>query len=158
MICHASHDDFDVYIGRTSDGKGTIRNQPPGESWGNPYRLEDYSRRASIRKFADLLDELLDARPALRLHLASLAGQRLGCFCRRAEETEPACHGDVLRTRAETLAEQYRGGPACAEDEHLLAYINNTKRCARCGFHTQTLTDWAGQDISGSTVASGGRT
>lgn len=157
-VCHASHDDFDVYIARTNDGKGTIRNQPPGDSWGNPYRLEEYSRGASIRKFAALLGELLERQPEYRLHLSDLAGQRLGCFCRREGDTQPACHGDVLAARADDLADGFRSGPACDEDEHLLVYYRHSTKCARCGFLTQDLVDSGGQDISKSTVVgSGGR-
>lgn len=138
VICHAKHENFDVYIGRTRDGGGTLRNSEPGESWGNPYRLEDHSRKKSIKKFVRLLDDQLTARPVLRLHLADLSGQRLGCFCRRSDDSSPPCHGDVLAARAESLRDGFRRGPAC-EGEHTFVDHRRVIHCADCGFRTQSL-------------------
>lgn len=139
VICHAKHEKFDVYIGRTRDGDGTLRNSKPGESWGNPYRLEDHSRTSSIKKFARCLDDQLAARPVLRLHLADLSGQRLGCFCRRSDESSPPCHGDVLAARAESLRDAFRRGPGCGEGEHEFVVYRRVTHCADCGFRVQSM-------------------
>lgn len=148
-VAHTEYDEFDVYIGRQEGGQRTIRNTPPGECWGNPYTLEEYSRGASIRKFATLLQRLLDETPVLRLHVARLHGQRLGCWCRRVDESGPACHGDVLASHAARLRDELDARSPCAPDEHVLVRYQGVRRCARCGFFVQSLTDWYGQNVRG---------
>ena len=65
---------YDIYIGR-------------GSKWGNPFKLEDYSRRDSILNYVLWLSE----QPELLRDLPSLKGKVLGCYC-----APKRCHGEVL--------------------------------------------------------------
>lgn len=147
-VGHIKVDTPDVYIGRR-DGRRTIRNSPPGESWGNPYRLDKYSRGTSIRKFTALLDRLCEEHPVYRLHLCDLNGKLLGCHCRAAGESEPACHGDVLAARADALALELRGSRGtCSPGDHLFVEYRTWTVCAECGLSSQTYTDAGGYRIT----------
>jgi hypothetical protein len=152
VVGHAKHDDCDVYIGRQDEGRKTIQNAPPGDCWGNPYTLEDHSRGASIRKFADLLETLLEERPIYRLHVRDLTGKTLGCWCRRVNESEPACHGDVLAARANHLHEQLSTaeGETCERGEHWLIQYRQWRECVWCGTSGQTLSGDRAIDRTGA--------
>lgn len=139
-VGHVHHDDVDVFIGRGSDGSERITNSRPGESWGNPYRLSEYSRGTSIRKFAKLLDDLILDQPVYRLHLYRLSGRTLGCFCRALSESEPACHGDVLAARSDALREEFRDGERCDREDHRMVPYRTWYECIHCGISGQTLT------------------
>jgi hypothetical protein len=151
VVGHAKHDDCDVYIGRQDEGRKTIQNTP-GDCFGNPYTLEDYSRGASIRKFADLLETLLEERPIYRLYVCDLAGKTLGCWCRRVTESEPACHGDVLAYRADHLHEQMSTaeGDTCERGEHWLVQYRQWRECVWCGTSAQDLSGDRAIDRTGA--------
>jgi hypothetical protein len=151
-VGHAKHDDCDVYITRKDEGRKTIQNAPPGDYWGNPYTVEDYSRGASIRKFAALLDTLLEERPVYRLHVRDLTGKTLGCWCRRVTEREPACHGDVLAYRADHLHEQMSTaeGETCERGEHWLVQYRQWRECVWCGTSAQDLSGDRAIDRTGA--------
>jgi hypothetical protein len=152
VVGHAKHDDCDVYIGRQDEGRKAIQNAPPGDCFGNPYTLEDYSRGASIRKFADLLGTLLEERPVYRLHVRDLAGKTLGCWCRRVTESEPACHGDILAYRADYLHEQMTTaeGETCERGEHWLVQYRQWRECVWCGTSAQDLSGDRAIDRTGA--------
>jgi len=65
---------YDVYIGR-------------GSIWGNPYSLEDHSRREAL----ELYESYLRANAELIGKLPDLHGKVLGCYC-----APRPCHGDIL--------------------------------------------------------------
>jgi hypothetical protein len=152
VVGHAKHDDCDVYIGRKDEGRKTIQNAPPGDCFGNPYTLEDHSRGASIRKFADLLETLLEERPIYRLYVRDLAGKTLGCWCRRVTESDPACHGDVLAYRADHLHEQMSTaeGETCERGEHWLVQYRQWRECVWCGTSAQDLSGDRAIDRTGA--------
>ena len=151
-VGHAKRDTCNVYIGRRDSGNETIQNTPPGESWGNPYTLENYSRGASIRKFATLLETLLEEKPIYRLHVRDLAGKTLGCWCRQEREHEPACHGDVLAARAGQLYERMvsGGGQPCERGEHWLVQYRQWRECIWCGISGQSLSPRRAIDRTGA--------
>jgi hypothetical protein len=151
-VGHTEHDEYDVYIGRRDGGDTTIQNAPPGDCFGNPYPLTDYSRESSVRKFAALLGTLLEERPIYRLHVRDLAGQTLGCWCRRVNEREPACHGDVLAARADQLHDQMvsGGGQSCERGDHWLVQYRQWRECVHCGISGQSLSSDRAIDRTGA--------
>ena len=77
-------DYYDVYICRPS-------------RWGNPYVVGiDGDRNEVIEKYR----EWLEHHERLLKDLPSLRGKVLGCWCKPLP-----CHGDVLATLADALAE-----------------------------------------------------
>ena len=97
-VVHRS-EDHDVYIGRGENGDAHFANTAIGETgWlGNPYKTEpqgDYTREQSIVLYCREVLHRIDHEFVSAL--ARLKSQRLACYCRRARETQPACHGDVL--------------------------------------------------------------
>lgn len=113
-VGHWLVDDCDVYIGRGGSAEGisihllTAEPEQYGR-FGNPYTLEDHSREESIKLYAAVLDVILEDSPRLRREVADLHGKTLGCWCRRVDQTEPACHGDVLAFHADRLASSSDG-------------------------------------------------
>jgi hypothetical protein len=62
--------------------------------WGNPFEMpHDGDRVTVIRNYAE---HYLPHKRSLLARLPELRGKALGCWC-----APNACHGDVLRTRAE---------------------------------------------------------
>ena len=99
-VVHRS-EDYDIYIGRGDGGDAHLVNTPIGETgWlGNPYKTQpqgEYTREQSIALYCREVLHQVDHNPEFVSALARLKGQRLACYCRRARETEPVCHGDVL--------------------------------------------------------------
>jgi hypothetical protein len=83
VVVHVSSKTHHVYVGRGGD-------------WGNPFKIgEDGSRQEVIAKHrAWLWSQIQNGSISLDA-LASLHGQRLGCYC----APEP-CHGDTLAAAA----------------------------------------------------------
>lgn len=104
VVAHCQHDEIDVYIGRGKDGR-SMRDTPIGErGWlGNPFTLDDYSRKESIARFCVAFEARLEANPAFRKAVANLSGKTLGCWCQRADEESPSCHGEVIAHYADKL-------------------------------------------------------
>lgn len=72
---------YDVYIGR-------------GSVWGNPFPMKnktDTERTRVIELYRIHLKEQFDTGAVNKAMLRSLAGKKLGCFCK-----PKACHGDVI--------------------------------------------------------------
>ncbi len=62
--------------------------------WGNPFEMPaDGDRETVIHNYAD---HYLPHKPSLLAQLDTLRGKALGCWC-----APDACHGDVLKARAE---------------------------------------------------------
>lgn len=82
--------DCDVYIGRRLCMGGWNLHDSP---WRNPFRVDrpkkkyDGTREEVLIKY----EEYLRSQPQLMASLPTLAGQRLGCWCKPQD-----CHGDVL--------------------------------------------------------------
>lgn len=129
VVTHNRSDEFDpgehghVYIGRhTWQGDRVtlwsfLRRELPGpmRGWlGNPWPVDAHcSRGESIGRYRQLLEWAIGADDVLLEGVRSLSGCTLGCWCRSSEETEPACHGDVL---AEFCRRLWEG--RCADDAH----------------------------------------
>jgi hypothetical protein len=72
---------------------------------GNPFALDDgYSRAESIDRFREAFEAKLAVRRDFRDAVRDLSGQRLGCWCQRLDDDEPACHGEVIAEWADRLA------------------------------------------------------
>ena len=72
-------EDYDVYIGR-------------GSKWGNPFVIgRDGDRYEVVEKYKQYLKKQIKNGEVTKTDLQSLAGKRLGCFCKPKK-----CHGDVL--------------------------------------------------------------
>ena len=62
--------------------------------WGNPFEMPADGDRATV--IANYRDHYLPHKPTLLANLHALVGKVLGCWC-----APEACHGDVLKARAE---------------------------------------------------------
>ena len=100
-VCHVE-EDYDVHIGRRSDENDTIITVSIGErGWlGNPFMFEEdggtWARDEGVAMFMHALFQRMDDDPEFVDALGQLKGKRLACHCRRSDEAEPKCHGDVL--------------------------------------------------------------
>jgi hypothetical protein len=101
-------DAAEVYVGR-ANGPYRLKASP----LANPFKLKDYAREDMLGVYADWLRGKLDTRdPAVLAELdriADLAREGpvvLKCWCRNVDETEPACHGDVVRAAVLRRLEQ----------------------------------------------------
>lgn len=105
LVGHCKRDETDVYIGRGPNGTA-LGDVPIGErGWlGNPFPLEKFSREESIARFDVALRAKLNSDEEFAAAVRSLSGERLGCWCQRLTECEPACHGEVIAHYADELA------------------------------------------------------
>ncbi|MDS0243112.1 MULTISPECIES: DUF4326 domain-containing protein [unclassified Haloferax] len=100
-VCHLE-EDYDVYIGRGAGEEETIITVPIEErGWlGNPFVFEEdggtWPRDEGVAMFMHVLFQRMDDDPELVNALGHLKGKRLACHCRRSDEANPKCHGDVL--------------------------------------------------------------
>jgi|APHM01.1.fsa_nt_gi hypothetical protein len=108
-VVHHKRNEYDVYIGRGPRQKH-LHNADIGErGWlGNPHTLEDYSRQESVSLFARDLFVVLFYKQNEKYQdaIASLSGQRLGCWCRDESKTPDhrLCHGDIIAHAADMLS------------------------------------------------------
>ena len=78
-----------------ADAAGLYMRVDRRTEWGNPFEMPgDGDRDTVIRNYADYY---LPHKPSLTNRIGELRGKALGCWC----APEP-CHGDVLKTRAES--------------------------------------------------------
>lgn len=106
-VGHCKADPTDVYIGRGPDGRDVTSPYMGGRrGWlGNPFALDDgYARAESIRLFRRVFEYKLDSDSEFRAAVREVSGQRLGCWCQRLDDDEPACHGEVIAEWADRLA------------------------------------------------------
>jgi len=68
--------------------ENTVSVTRPGR-YGNPFRVEEYGREESMRRFEDYLQKRLEAEPDF---LEPLRGKNLACYC----DTDVLCHADIL--------------------------------------------------------------
>lgn len=105
-VGHCKKDSFDVYIGRGDDvhlNSGTLADF----GWlGNPYRIDEHGRSKSIELYELDFSERLGNDEVFRQRIIELSGKTLGCWCRKVEDDEPRCHGDVIVHYADKLAER----------------------------------------------------
>jgi hypothetical protein len=107
-VVHRS-ESYDVYIGRGDGGNAHLKNTAIGETgWlGNPYRLDGHggihTREQSLEHYCQDVLSRVETDPAFAAALADLKGQRLACYCRQSNESEPDCYGDVLVTVIDAL-------------------------------------------------------
>lgn len=106
LVGHCRNDSTDIYIGRGDHGDAHLNNTPIGErGWlGNPYPKDDHGRAECIDLFRSDFEARLESDPEFKQAVAELAGQTLGCWCQRAADDGPACHGEVIATHADRLA------------------------------------------------------
>jgi hypothetical protein len=83
--------DFDVYIGRPSE-------------FGNPYPVGTHGRAKCIELYRQSFYDRIDNDLAFRTLVLTLAGKRLGCFCKPL-----ACHGDVIAEWVNAQCEKQTG-------------------------------------------------
>lgn len=107
-VGHCKADETDVYVGRANGGRSMKNTEIGVRGWlGNPHSLDEgYSRQESISLFRDDFEARLQADDEFRQAVAELAGKTLGCWCQRVDETEPACHAEVIAEWADRLSEQ----------------------------------------------------
>jgi hypothetical protein len=86
LVVHCRRDPFDVYVGRSK----------VASLWGNPFTWKPGTLAEFVVPKHEVLLRYatwLLGQPALVARArASLAGKRLGCWCRPS----PHCHGDIL--------------------------------------------------------------
>jgi len=98
------HDETDVYVGRGRNGKRFGSADIGDRGWlGNPYRVDECGREESIAKFREVFERRLENDAEFRQAVADLQGKVLGCWCQRLDESEPACHAEVIAEHAERL-------------------------------------------------------
>lgn len=88
--------EYDTYIGRGPNGRDMTETPIGKDGWlGNPYRIKnaggEYTRGESIDLFEDDFAERFENDEEFRAAVLSLAGNRLGCYCK-----PHPCHGDVI--------------------------------------------------------------
>jgi len=105
-VGHCKADPTDEYIGRGPGGRDMTETAVGERGWlGNPFALDDgYSRAESIDRFREAFEAKLAVRRDFRDAVRDLSGQRLGCWCQRLDDDEPACHGEVIAEWADRLA------------------------------------------------------
>ncbi|WP_276253606.1 DUF4326 domain-containing protein [Halomontanus rarus] len=108
-------DDCDVYAGRAKSGESNLLNTEPGDrGWlGNPYSVERFGREQAIAMYTHAVLHRCEQDVEFRNALGDLQGTGtvLGCWCRRLEDDEPACHCDVLvRVIDDVLVPRNRNG------------------------------------------------
>lgn len=98
-------DDCDVYAGRGRNGKRFGSADIGERGWlGNPYRADEHGREECIEKFRRVFERRLENDPEFRTAVRDLAGKTLGCWCQHLDETETACHAEVIAEHADRLA------------------------------------------------------
>lgn len=103
--CVDDSESVDVYVGRGPNQRDFTETPIGKRGWlGNPYHLTDYSRAESIELFKAAFIDAVKNDAELAAAVAELSGQTLGCWCQRLDETEPACHGEVIADVADVLA------------------------------------------------------
>lgn len=106
-VGHCKADSTDVYAGRGDCRRDMLDMNPGARGWlGNPFRLDNYTREESIRRFRRVFEWRLDADREFREAVRDLAGQTLGCWCQRIDDDEPACHAEVVAEWADRLADE----------------------------------------------------
>ncbi|GAB3676905.1 DUF4326 domain-containing protein [Halopiger thermotolerans] len=93
-------DDCDVYAGRADGGEKHLLNTEPGDrGWlGNPYPVDEFGREQAIAMYTHAVLLRCEQDVEFRDALGELQGEGtvLGCWCRRLDDDDPACHCDVL--------------------------------------------------------------
>ena len=81
MSSHKPVAEDELFVGRPS-------------KWGNPYKLNAYSRVEAIKKFEQYID-----RSDLKNQLHELDGLKLFCFC-----APMPCHAEVLIRKSKNMS------------------------------------------------------
>ncbi|KXB06101.1 hypothetical protein AKJ51_04185 [candidate division MSBL1 archaeon SCGC-AAA382A20] len=85
-------ENYDIYIGRSRDGKDITNTRPTDKGWlGNPFTVKEYGRKGAIRKYKEVFYDKIEKDETFRYAVEQLKGKILGCFCK-----PKACHGDVI--------------------------------------------------------------
>lgn len=116
---------YDEYIGRQNN-----KLKLPKSQWANPYRIKrgatDAERDLCLLRYAAYIQ-----REKMWRNIATLEGQRLGCYCH-----PKSCHGDVLMQMANAYTEA--GGDIKAAYRELQTIIKQlvmrltSKRAPHC--------------------------
>lgn len=106
-VGHCKADETNVYVGRGTGGRNMTNTKIGVRGWlGNPHALDDgYTRGESIDLFRDDFEARLRGDEEFRDAVRDLAGETLGCWCRRIDDDSPACHAEVIAEHADRLAE-----------------------------------------------------
>jgi len=150
-VGHTKADPTDTYIGRGPDGRHLHTTEEIGDrGWlGNPYPVgEEYTRAESIAAFRADFEERIENDAAFREAVAALEGDRLGCWCQRLDEDEPACHGEVIAEWVDRLTpsrEARRVCAACGEPTDYVVDHDGTpggtavSECCRAGLRVEIV-------------------
>lgn len=90
-VKNADEEDWSVYVGR----KNNYYNLPQSE-FANPFRLDDYSRDASVDLYTLWFMYQIVTDDAFKSSAENLQGETLACWC-----VPERCHGMVLVDYAE---------------------------------------------------------
>jgi uncharacterized small protein (DUF1192 family) len=151
-VGHCRRDDIDVYIGRGNAGQDVTNSEPGEHGWlGNPFHVEDYGLEGCIERFRDVFETRLQEDEAFRRAVRRLAGQTLGCWCRRVDADGPACHGDVIAEWADRLDRQLvaeagdvdRGDGVETDGGRDVCWSLDCEQPA-----TETFVDFRGQEVA----------
>ena len=101
-------DEIEAYVARGS-GRKAMGEVPVGQrGWlGNPYTVTEHGRYGAIIRFKEDFEERLESDDEFREAVAELSGKALGCFCQTLDDSEPACHAQVIAEKADELKAVY---------------------------------------------------
>lgn len=94
-VVHVEQAPYDVYIGRDMTAKNP---KYVNQGLGNTVKVRDVG---SVDTAVRMFSELLEADPALKLKALAVKGRTIGCWCKRRENYEALCHGDVIAAVAD---------------------------------------------------------
>jgi len=89
-VVNLRFDKYDVYIGRAGNGKDGY--------FGNPFVLEkEGDRKEVLEKYKKYFYERLEKDAEFKRRVLELKGKILGCFCKKPDNKDILCHGDIIK-------------------------------------------------------------
>jgi len=104
---YCKKDTTDGYVGRGPNGINMTESENGERDWlGNPFTLENHSRKESIEKFEEVFVKRIKSDAEFKQSVKQLSGKRLGCWCQSIEDEKLACHAEVIATYADNNFQQ----------------------------------------------------
>lgn len=91
-----SYRDNHTHLVTWATAQGLLEPIDRRSEWGNPFEIPYDGDRDSV--LANYADHYLPYKPSLLSRLSELRGRALACWC-----APEACHGDILKARAEEI-------------------------------------------------------